>query len=550
MASEQLVVLRNPRYAPEPALALSRSREAICAPLGSLLLVAASAPCGCQRDAGPGPDRRGRLLQRSHRPSRCSWPPSSPRRRSTPPAGINGRPLELVAPGRLRRSRLRRLRRRRSLRLGRVGGRRPSLLRHDARRGAGLQRRHRSGRRHLALVVLARSVQRRRLHLPRLPQRPGARRRARRTGCASGSHLERGAVLYLNDQYGRGIRQTFVAEFTRLGGRARGGRSLSRRPARRRPLPRSPGAERAHPSSSWWPATGARRRRSFARRGSAGSRCRCSAAMASRASRRPVRWPKASISRRPTSRPFPTRANRRFVEAFRRKYPDAGMPNQPAAATYDAIYLLRDVIARAGTERAGGPPRPGRRGLGDAAVRRRHRHRRVRRRRATCPTRTCTSAWCSTARSRWSNGAPTWRRAPSDDAAASGAASSAGWSLLIGAGVRHRAARASTRSARWTSRWTTSSRCCSRAPTWATAWSPRSRRRSARRSSTWSARRTSCGSGCWRRATRPTPSAPLPRLGSLTTADRYIVNKIADNQAQIEVAYAMAHALTDLGRHR
>ena len=28
----------------------------------------------------------------------------------------------------------------------------------------------------------------------------------------------RGAVLYLNDQYGRGIRQTFVQEFTRLGG--------------------------------------------------------------------------------------------------------------------------------------------------------------------------------------------------------------------------------------------------------------------------------------------------------------------------------------------
>ena len=32
-------------------------------------------------------------------------------------------------------------------------------------------------------------------------------------------NLERGAVLYLNDQYGRGIRQTFVEHFTRLGGR-------------------------------------------------------------------------------------------------------------------------------------------------------------------------------------------------------------------------------------------------------------------------------------------------------------------------------------------
>ncbi|HEX6616594.1 MAG TPA: methyl-accepting chemotaxis protein [Gemmatimonadales bacterium] len=37
-------------------------------------------------------------------------------------------------------------------------------------------------------------------------------------------------------------------------------------------------------------------------------------------------------------------------------------------------------------------------------------------------------------------------------------------------------------------------------------------------------------------------------LMSLTTADRYIVNKIAANQAQIEVAYGMAHALADLGR--
>ncbi len=37
-------------------------------------------------------------------------------------------------------------------------------------------------------------------------------------------------------------------------------------------------------------------------------------------------------------------------------------------------------------------------------------------------------------------------------------------------------------------------------------------------------------------------------LGSLTTADRYIVNKIAANQAQIEVAYGLAHALTELGR--
>jgi ABC-type branched-subunit amino acid transport system substrate-binding protein len=46
-----------------------------------------------------------------------------------------------------------------------------------------------------------------------------------------------------------------------------------------------------------------------------------------------------------------TPPNRRFVEAWRRRYPEAEMPNQPAAATYDAMHLLRRVIARAGTSR-------------------------------------------------------------------------------------------------------------------------------------------------------------------------------------------------------
>jgi len=37
-------------------------------------------------------------------------------------------------------------------------------------------------------------------------------------------------------------------------------------------------------------------------------------------------------------------------------------------------------------------------------------------------------------------------------------------------------------------------------------------------------------------------------LGSLTTSDRYIINRIGATQARLEVAYAHAHALTDLGR--
>ena len=38
------------------------------------------------------------------------------------------------------------------------------------------------------------------------------------------------------------------------------------------------------------------------------------------------------------------------------------------------------------------------------------------------------------------------------------------------------------------------------------------------------------------------------QLSGLSTQDRYITNKIADEQSSIEVSYALAHALADLGR--
>jgi branched-chain amino acid transport system substrate-binding protein len=47
-----------------------------------------------------------------------------------------------------------------------------------------------------------------------------------------------------------------------------------------------------------------------------------------------------------------TPSNKAFLQAYRKKFPGAGLPNQPAAATYDAVYLLRDVIARSGPKRA------------------------------------------------------------------------------------------------------------------------------------------------------------------------------------------------------
>ena len=163
-------------------------------------------------------------------------------------------------------------------------------------------------------------------------------------------HFSRGAVLFLNDQYGRGIRQTFVGEYTRLGGQLeaidpylgdkpdvsayldrlvrsrkaeflvvagnRGEAEEIIRQARRRgltiPVIGGDGLEGIHEAG----------------------------ALAEGVYLSSAYFPN-----------LPTEANRRFVEAYRRRYPGAGIPNQPAAAAYDAVYLLRDVIARAGTER-------------------------------------------------------------------------------------------------------------------------------------------------------------------------------------------------------
>jgi len=162
--------------------------------------------------------------------------------------------------------------------------------------------------------------------------------------------LERGAVLYLNDEYGRGVRQTFVAEFARLRGELvsidpylgenpevatyldrvakhgrvqflvvagnRGEAEVVLREARRRNLS--------------VPVLGADGLEGIEAIGALAEGVYISQAYL------------------PT---LDNPSNRRFVEAWRRKYPDAGLPTQPAAATYDAVYLLRDVIARVGSSR-------------------------------------------------------------------------------------------------------------------------------------------------------------------------------------------------------
>jgi branched-chain amino acid transport system substrate-binding protein len=164
-------------------------------------------------------------------------------------------------------------------------------------------------------------------------------------------HFTRGAVLYLNDEYGRGIRQTFVSEYTRLGGSLQAvDPYLGDRPDVAPYMDRLAGGERPEFILV------------------AGNRSEAEEVLR-QARKRGLTMPvlggdglegiqeagalaEGVYLSSPYFPAIPSTANRRFVAAFHRKYPDAGMPNQPAAATYDAIYLLRDVIARVGSDRS------------------------------------------------------------------------------------------------------------------------------------------------------------------------------------------------------
>ena len=162
--------------------------------------------------------------------------------------------------------------------------------------------------------------------------------------------LERGAMLYLNDQYGRGVRQMFVREFTR-----RGGTLLAVDPylgdtpdvaAYLDRLAKIGGVDflvvagnkgegeeilrQARQRGLRMPVLGGDGLEGIEEAGAIADGVYLSSAYL------------------PT---IASPANRAFLQAYRKKFPTAGLPNQPAAATYDAVYLLRRVIAKAGPER-------------------------------------------------------------------------------------------------------------------------------------------------------------------------------------------------------
>jgi branched-chain amino acid transport system substrate-binding protein len=162
--------------------------------------------------------------------------------------------------------------------------------------------------------------------------------------------LHRGAVLYLNDQYGRGIRQTFVRDFSRRGGVLQSidpylgdiphvGPYLDR-------LVKTGGADFlvvAGNRSEAEEILRQARRRGLTMPVLGGDGLEGIEAAGTLAEG--VYLTSAYL---PT---LATDANKMFLQAYRKKFPTAGLPNQPAAATYDAVYLLREVIGRAGTKR-------------------------------------------------------------------------------------------------------------------------------------------------------------------------------------------------------
>jgi branched-chain amino acid transport system substrate-binding protein len=162
--------------------------------------------------------------------------------------------------------------------------------------------------------------------------------------------LERGAILYMNDDYGRGVRQTFVRELTRLRGEAVAiDPYLGDTPEVGAYLDRVAKGKSAQflmaagglPDGQEILRQARSRKINVPLLGADG----LEGIEALGALAEGVYVSEAYL---PT---LPSPANQRFVAAYRKKYPTAGLPNQPGAAAYDAIYLLRSAIARAGTDR-------------------------------------------------------------------------------------------------------------------------------------------------------------------------------------------------------
>ena len=170
------------------------------------------------------------------------------------------------------------------------------------------------------------------------------------TWIRQGLKLTRAAVLYLNNPYGRGVRQSFVTRFMALGGVI-----LESDPY----LGDSPDVGtfldriQAHGQAELLVVAG-NRTEALAVLNAARSRGILLPVFGGDGLEGIEQDGPIAEGTTLTAAYFPTLdtpQNQRFVRTYLAKYPGSGHPNQPAAATYDAIFLLRDVIGAAGSNR-------------------------------------------------------------------------------------------------------------------------------------------------------------------------------------------------------
>ena len=158
-----------------------------------------------------------------------------------------------------------------------------------------------------------------------------------------GLSLGRGAVLYLDNPYGRGVRQAFVTRFGALGGAI-----LSVDPYLGTNPDVGPYLDRlAQQNAADFLVVAGNRDDAEAILGQARARGMTMPVVGGDGLEGIEAAGDIADGVYLTSAYLPTLdtpENRRFVAAYRGRYPDAAPPNQPAAATYDAIYLLRDLL--------------------------------------------------------------------------------------------------------------------------------------------------------------------------------------------------------------